>query len=979
MRHLRNTLLVFLAFLLLAAGAAVIWRNQLAVYAFDRWLAARDLQGSVQSVRVGSDRVEIRDLQVEQAKARRVELAFRPLRLLQGEIPAVHLEGLELPLDLTGEGPPLKELQPLLGEQTEVSEEWRSPFPEDPPKLTKVLLEDARLLLETPGGLAALQLDGTLEPIQGEAQHHLSLNFAMAGPGDVAAKGEIRSSLQRLRPETVSLHATADAGEAGEGSFELSAERLAPGSRLEIVGDLRGTALGLSRFLPSDHSTPERGRLEASIEGSLVQPPLPYLDTPPPQNWTAWLAALQGEGSLDVEVEELGWPDVAQTADLHARMVFRHEESGAELRLREPLVLEATDLGPLLLEPLPPALAQRLQPGGRVSLTAPANAAAFSMKPGEELRGSGTLVVELREGSRLTSELTAELPWPTSEAQVMRVEVKALEAEGRFAPFASSLLLQGAGQVEQSGDGLAFALDIAASAQNMELAGASAEQLQFDGRLEAGYAAERLSLRLGEQAVLALEGLRSDAVQAAGRVEVVVDTLQLDADLGDDLSGSMKLRASPGPLTLNFSSAAVGRLDLRPNAILVDAEFAGGVPSAGAVQLDFERIELPERQVVLTDVEAELPLSADAPLLRLRQARLASAAAPSLFPPLDVTGSVERDLRFEAQARGLNAALDLRAEGQHDSDQGRGQAVLTLAPLNFTPGGLQPAALGPYSAEISQASGRLQAQSRLTWTSAGLDGTARIRASNLGFSYAEARLDGLNFDITLAGLQPPRTAEPQQLSIERLEAGFPPLTGIQAWVALRPTAGGTPSLLLQRVEANFAGGRARLVEGSADPTAQLYRARLELERLDLEVLLSLIGLEELSGQGRVSGTIPIELRENTISIDQGLLQGDGRGVIAFRSPDARSALAAGGEAVSLMFDALENFHYEQLEIGLNKPPVGDTEVRLKLLGANPDVLEGHPFDLNINLETNAAPLLEALAESRRIQQGIMNELWRLVR
>ena len=38
-----------------------------------------------------------------------------------------------------------------------------------------------------------------------------------------------------------------------------------------------------------------------------------------------------------------------------------------------------------------------------------------------------------------------------------------------------------------------------------------------------------------------------------------------------------------------------------------------------------------------------------------------------------------------------------------------------------------------------------------------------------------------------------------------------------------------------------------------------------------------------------------------------------------------------------MFDALENFHYDALEIGLTKPEV--RPVDLRLCGANPDVMD----------------------------------------
>lgn len=109
-------------------------------------------------------------------------------------------------------------------------------------------------------------------------------------------------------------------------------------------------------------------------------------------------------------------------------------------------------------------------------------------------------------------------------------------------------------------------------------------------------------------------------------------------------------------------------------------------------------------------------------------------------------------------------------------------------------------------------------------------------------------------------------------------------------------------------------------------------------------------------------------------IREGALAAEAPGVIAFRSEAAREALASGGEQVELMLQALEDFHYQVLSLSLDKPAEGDSRVFLKLEGANPEVLDGQPFVLNINLTSNAAPLLAALARGTEISDSLVEQL-----
>jgi len=103
-----------------------------------------------------------------------------------------------------------------------------------------------------------------------------------------------------------------------------------------------------------------------------------------------------------------------------------------------------------------------------------------------------------------------------------------------------------------------------------------------------------------------------------------------------------------------------------------------------------------------------------------------------------------------------------------------------------------------------------------------------------------------------------------------------------------------------------------------------------------------------------------------------VLEADAAGIVSYHSDAARRALASGGESVTLMLDALEDFHFEVLRLRLDKPAQGDSRIVLNLRGNNPAVFEGHPFEINISVTGDVQPLLDAIAAG----QALTNELLR---
>lgn len=131
-------------------------------------------------------------------------------------------------------------------------------------------------------------------------------------------------------------------------------------------------------------------------------------------------------------------------------------------------------------------------------------------------------------------------------------------------------------------------------------------------------------------------------------------------------------------------------------------------------------------------------------------------------------------------------------------------------------------------------------------------------------------------------------------------------------------------------------------------------ARLLIRRVPLNALLSLLVAGKASGQGMVSGEMPLTIYPDgsvefkTARLDAGK---SGRILVA---PDA---IPGEGEQVGMVRDILKNFHYTQLSIGLDSGKDKKLSMLLQLSGNNPDVYNGREVKLNVHLTGDLVPLV----------------------
>lgn len=346
---------------------------------------------------------------------------------------------------------------------------------------------------------------------------------------------------------------------------------------------------------------------------------------------------------------------------------------------------------------------------------------------------------------------------------------------------------------------------------------------------------------------------------------------------------------------------------------------------------------------------AAVPLRLD-----LAGVRVEDMSRPERFAPATIEGPVTMaKRRIEAKLVARSAVPAIRGarlanvDARFDITMGEGE-ISANGDLAFVPGKLEPQTVLPLLKDtVAQTSGGLSysAQAKLSHT--GLATSGRATLKDLGFVASSASARGISGVINLRSLVPPSTSGVQTLAIRELDAGFPLERGTVSFEMDR--AG------LRLVDASwpFAGGKVALASRDTSVLADNAAFLLAVEDVDLGVLLEIADIPGLRATGNISGAIPVVIRNGDLVLVDGALAAQERGVIVYQS-EAGDAVQT--EQTKLLTDALKNFHYTALSGGLSGNANGEVVLRLSLRGSNPDLYDGYPFAINVNVEGSLADL-----------------------
>lgn len=211
---------------------------------------------------------------------------------------------------------------------------------------------------------------------------------------------------------------------------------------------------------------------------------------------------------------------------------------------------------------------------------------------------------------------------------------------------------------------------------------------------------------------------------------------------------------------------------------------------------------------------------------------------------------------------------------------------------------------------------------------------------------------------------------PAKLDIGLLDIGLP-VENIVADYAIDLEKRG---VLVQGLSMAALGG-----EFVADPFAFSAAAAanpimLHANSIQLQLIVDLAEFEDIEMSGAVSGTLPVTIKGNKMTIENGRLESEPPGgVIRYRAGDAALDAVVPDSGLTIVTRALNNFEFDSLTADVNYTEAGDLKLQMRLSGINPDMDATQPIILNLGVENNVPQLLRSLQAIRSIEDILERE------
>ena len=917
-------ILAFAATLALAAGIAVVMRNEIAAGIIVREFASRGTNAELQVTKLTWNEIVLQDLVVEELRVGRVQLTYSIAELARGQIRTANIERLATSIDLTGDAPPLGGVRRLLSEFG-APNQTDGPGPASLPPLPNVTITDAHISVLLPEREIHVNAFGGLEP--NDAGGEIGLSFE-AESSPFSAAGDLRVVLAGTTVALLAVETNlTDSAHAVEFTLNALSEPLdidRPELQLRLTG--RGDVSAFAAYTGLDSAQhPTSGTFQMNTEGIVALP----------LRSESRLGSAQGEMSFALALSEL---TLANPGNLPAWMLDRiNAELSGTIALHDAAVSGALTAGIVYAEK---------------ETTFDFSAAETRVTLNEDF---SVRSIDLNAFAAAASAVAT--PYGTLDA---------ITVEGRLSDLQS---------------GASGSVQVQATAPELRLAAVSARDAVVEASASLSPNADGYRLSLDAPAQISLDALNLPAmlpIEALSGQVLAANVQLVTREEGISFRQSAQVRLSDLSLAVERQGASPLLIQIENDPIDIESTGTPAGPVRFSAATRVSALEIPELSLLAQNSEVNFSGIAGGEVnARFHGGTVSHAAENPFYTPLrpDLHMIQSGDhISFDGNLRGVGDVLTISVQGEHDLAMGGGNMRFFVDALSFGPGGATESSVSLLLASLQNLRGEVGGEANFSWSEESFDSTGRLTLEQMSFRRNGMTIDGLTTELTLDSLLPPRSPPNQHLTIRRIDTGIEDLELLDLRFALDTNEDGSPRVYAETLSMNVAGGRIIAEGGTIDPTTGGSDIPFRAENLDLAQLLAHIGLEELTGEGQLNGTIPVRIGVNGSSIELATLQAGSSGVVAYRSERAREALARGGDAVDLMLDALEDFHYDSLGLTLSKPVTGDTEIRLRMQGNNPAVLEGHPFDINISLTGDAGPLLDALLVGQQLSNDLMRSI-----
>ncbi|MCK7458630.1 YdbH domain-containing protein [Idiomarina sp. ATCH4] len=160
--------------------------------------------------------------------------------------------------------------------------------------------------------------------------------------------------------------------------------------------------------------------------------------------------------------------------------------------------------------------------------------------------------------------------------------------------------------------------------------------------------------------------------------------------------------------------------------------------------------------------------------------------------------------------------------------------------------------------------------------------------------------------------------------------------------------------------------------------ANSFALPVVFENISLGELMRQYPSHKISIDGEVSGTIPAHWDPKQLTIERGYVTALAPGGHLQVNSSALMSAAGSNPSLKTLAGVLNNFYYQQLSTVIDYNQKGKLTLAIQLKGSNPEVENGRPVELNVNLEEYLPALIKGLTLSnslndvirKRVQQKI---------
>ena len=304
--------------------------------------------------------------------------------------------------------------------------------------------------------------------------------------------------------------------------------------------------------------------------------------------------------------------------------------------------------------------------------------------------------------------------------------------------------------------------------------------------------------------------------------------------------------------------------------------------------------------------------------------------------------------------------------GRHNLNDNSGTLSFDRTPLIFARRSFQPYHLSPLLIGPADVSGRVDVSGAASWSEGVLKASATLDLRKVGFVLASAGIfEGVSGHIEVADLLTLTSAPGQKITLDKVTLGMPIEKGTITFQLI-----GFEAIRLQGAEWPFVDGfiRVKPIDFNFSSTA-VNQIEAQAVGWNLDTLVKQFKVPDLKLQGIVNGEFPVTFSAGSAEIDNAVLASSGPGVIQYVS-SATDAAAANEPTTGMVMDALKDFRFEVLKIGLDGNLAGKMVLSLDMLGRNPAVLNGKAFQMNISIDSELAKLVNSLSQGTSVRDAL---------